>query len=143
MKAPVQRGESSALVERFRGLGERQVLLDCPDLRLVHQSHLAKLALALARLLLEDVALALFTAQYLPVPVTLKRLATALRVLLIPPLRVMVEGDYRLFPNTQVFLCKSFLQTMANGPFLTIHCPAPLTQPAASRNKMGNITGKG
>ena len=61
----MQRGESSALGERVRGLGERQVLRDCPDLRLVHQSHLAKLALALAGLLLEDVALALFMAQYL------------------------------------------------------------------------------
>ena len=56
---------SSAWVERFRGSGERQVLLDCPDLRFVHQSHLAKLTLALAGLLLEDVALALFAAQYL------------------------------------------------------------------------------
>ena len=53
------------MVERFRGLGERQVLLDCPDLRFVHQSHLAKLTLALAGFLLKDVALTLFTAQYL------------------------------------------------------------------------------
>ncbi|WP_425522861.1 hypothetical protein [Akkermansia muciniphila] len=108
MKAPRSAGESSALVERFRGLGERQVLLDCPDLRLVHQSHLAKLALALAGLLLEDVALALFTAQYLARAGYLETLGDCLAVLLIPPLRVMVEGDYRLFPNTQVFFMQIF-----------------------------------
>lgn len=53
------------MVERFRGLGERQVLLDCPDLRFVHQSHLAKLTLALAGFFLEDVTLALLAAQHL------------------------------------------------------------------------------
>lgn len=66
MKDPRSAGEMARLVpERFRGLGERQVLLNSPDLRFVNQSSLAKLTLALAGLLLEDVTLALMAAKHL------------------------------------------------------------------------------
>jgi len=55
----------------------------------------------------------------------------------------MVEGDYRLFPNTQVFFMQIFSSDDGKWAPPDHHCPAPLMQPAASRNKMGNITGKG
>ena len=45
-------------------------------------------------------------------------------------------ADYNIFMAMIEKMC-------IRDSFLTIHCPAPLTQPAASRNKMGNITGKG
>ena len=77
-------------------------------MRLVHQSHLAKLALALAGLLLEDVALALFTAQYLARAGYLETLGDCLAGFIDTTLRVMVERDYRLFPNTQVFFMQIF-----------------------------------